>query len=93
MKPSAATPACLNAHRSFYYDVCEGQWYSEDDTVGQRKHLSRQPPDTRARLLTGFAASCHIMLGKRVVQLNWDNLWAPVYNVYLASRLRRAVHV
>jgi len=73
-----------NAHRSFYYNVCEAQWYSEDDTLASENTY----PGNRLIRAQGYSLASPqvvIQLDQGLVRLHWPNLWAPAYNVYLAS--------
>jgi hypothetical protein len=73
-----------NAHRSFYYDVCDNHWYSEDDTLAS----SNTYPGNRMIRVQGYSLGSPqvvIYLSEEGVRLLWNNLWAPVYHVYLAG--------
>jgi len=73
-----------NAQRSFYYDPCEEEWYSEDDTLASESTY----PGNRLIRVQGYSLSSPqvvIALSEGQVRLHWNNLWAPVYRVYLAG--------
>jgi hypothetical protein len=73
-----------NAQRSFYYDPCEEEWYSEDDTLASENTF----PGNRLIRVQGYSLSSPqvvIRLGEEGVRLHWNNLWAPAYRVYLAG--------
>lgn len=72
------------AHRSFYYDACDGQWYSEDDTLSSENTY----PGNRLIRAQGYSlASPQVVIQRNEgeIRLHWSNLLAPVYHVYLAG--------
>jgi hypothetical protein len=74
----------LNAHRSYYYDVCDEQWYSEDDTLSSENTY----PGNRLIRVQGYSLGIPqvvIYQTEADVRLNWSNLGAPVYHVYSAT--------
>lgn len=74
----------LNAHRSYYYDPCDEQWYSEDDTLASENTY----PGNRLIRIQGYslnAPAVVIRCNGGTIGLHWPNSGAPVYQVYAAE--------
>jgi len=74
----------VNAHRSVFYDPCEGQWFSEDDTP----QSSNAFPGNRMIRISGYSLSAPDVTIYRVgddIELRWTDTGAPRYAIYAAS--------
>ncbi len=77
------TSGTLN-HRSYFYDPCEAQWFSEDDTGTSDNAY----PGNRLIRAQGYSLvsppEVVIGLNGTDIVLYWTNVGAPLYNVYSA---------
>ncbi|MFZ5432400.1 MAG: M6 family metalloprotease domain-containing protein [Calditrichota bacterium] len=72
-----------NAHRSYFYDPCENQWFSEDDAASANAY-----PGNRLIRLNGFALTppdVTIYINDTDIELRWTDVGAPVYNIYSSA--------
>jgi len=72
----------VNAHRSYVYDPCHSQWFSEDQPDSLITH-----PGNRLIRAQGFALLPPTVVINRVannITLFWTNTTAPGYKVYTA---------
>ncbi|MDD5088291.1 MAG: M6 family metalloprotease domain-containing protein [bacterium] len=73
-----------NAHRSVFYDPCEDQWFSEDDTaLSDNAH-----PGNRMIRIQGYGLAAPDVTICRVgdnLELHWTDTGAPRYIIYAAA--------
>jgi hypothetical protein len=74
------------SHRSYFYDACETQWFSEDDTVDNAR------PGNRMIRANGFSlAPLQVVVyrtdsaGVISAMLKWTSNGAPYYHIYSAA--------
>lgn len=73
-----------NNHRSYFYDPCEGRWFSEDAT-GESNNAY---PGNRLIRAQGYSLAVPTVVINRVgddIVLYWTNTGAPQYKVYRAD--------
>jgi subtilisin family serine protease len=74
-----------NAHRSYFYDPCEAQWFSEDALSNSNAH-----PGNRMLRVWGLpltAPTVAIYVEADTLRLIWSTTRAPLYNVYAADNI------
>lgn len=73
------------AHRSFFYDPCEEQWFSEDDTgLSDNAYPGNRLIRARGYSLVSPPEVVITRVGDDIV-LYWSNVGAPSYNVYSST--------
>lgn len=73
-----------NNHRSYFFDPCEGLWFSEDDT-GQSDNAY---PGNRLIRAQGYSLAAPTVVINRAgddIVLFWNNTGAPQYKIYRAD--------
>ncbi|MBU1983334.1 hypothetical protein KJ815_02875, partial [bacterium] len=73
-----------NAHRSYFYDPCEVEWFSEDDTTASDNAY----PGNRMIRALGYAVAPPDLVAARdgdEIKLHWSSTGAPLYNVYSSA--------
>jgi hypothetical protein len=75
----------VQGSRSYFYDPCEGGWYSEDDTVAN--HYARMSHRMIRAVGGTFAQVEHLMIARENhnVRLLWQNNGSTFYSVYADS--------
>ncbi len=71
-------------HRSYFFDACANQWFSEDDTTAS----TNAHPGNRLIRAQFYSAVPPAVVVNRVgdaIVLNWANVYAPNYHVFSAT--------